>query len=379
MRMLLNPWRCRVEPVVLHLQPTPRLEAKSLAGGQGDLPQDLKPKVLPSLLLMSATAAFAAGNGPDLWEQRTRKGLVALHQIVQVGREIADGPVAVLDTIRHQRPEPETTGVVLHPTGLERSVLAVVAEHQQALALGVVNHVLRQHMDVRHVDRPHLACGLPIVAAGAAPAKGSARQATRQQPRVVLVLLDGPKLHGRRAFAAMSASRDRVRMGRPAMAAEVQGRSAGVGRRVFVVARADQVIHQDDPLAALILRQRLPVGAVGTGIPAAGCVPREAEVLEVGDKVVLSAGRAGCDGEMSSPVSFAAVHLFGGEPEPRGLQITRERYDSAADPAHEGVNDRTQQRPAVPSRGRAQRQPGEHFGLRYGPTDGLLQSLREFP
>jgi len=143
--------------------------------------------------------------------------------------------------------------------------------------------------------------------------------------------------------------------------------------------RADQVIHQDDPLAALILRQRFPVCAVGTGIPAAGCLAREAEVLEVGDEVVLTAGRAGGDREMSDPMALATVHLFGGEPEPRALRITRERYDSAADPAHEGMNDRTQQRPAVPSRGRAQRQPGEHFGLRYGPTYELLPRRREFP
>ena len=68
--MLLNPWQRRVQPVVLHLHPTPRLQAKGLAGGQGDLAQDLEPQVLAPLLLMSSTATFAAGNGPDLGEQR---------------------------------------------------------------------------------------------------------------------------------------------------------------------------------------------------------------------------------------------------------------------------------------------------------------------
>jgi hypothetical protein len=41
--------------------------------------------------------------------------------------------------------------MILHPAGLEGGILAIVAEDQQALSLGVVHHVLRQDVDIGHV------------------------------------------------------------------------------------------------------------------------------------------------------------------------------------------------------------------------------------
>ena len=197
MGVFLNPHRCGIEPIVLHLHSAPRLQAQGLARGERDFPQDLKPQVLAPLLLVPTAAALATGDLPDLRKQRAREGLVGLHEIVHVRGEVANRPMAVLDSISHQRPQAEAACVVLHPAGLKRRVLAVVAEHQQALALRVVDHVLRQHMDVSDVNRPHRSGRLAIVAAGSPPTGCPAGQATRQDARVVFPLLHGPKAHRR--------------------------------------------------------------------------------------------------------------------------------------------------------------------------------------
>ena len=127
------------------------------------------------------------------------------------------------------------------------------------------------------------------------------------------------------------------------MTTEIHARGACVGWRVFVfVAFADQVIHEDDALAALILRQHLPIGAVHAGVSAARGPPREGEILEMGDEVVLAAGRTTRDGEMSGCLVLVLVDLLSGKPQLSVCPIARERHNSPADPAHESMNHRSQ-------------------------------------
>ncbi|MBK8179278.1 MAG: hypothetical protein IPK67_10405 [Planctomycetes bacterium] len=103
-----------------------------------------------------------------------RERLVFLEQIIKVEREIADRNPSGAQSVCHQRADAEPTSMVLHPSGLERSVLPVVAEHEESRPLGVLHHVLRQHVNVGDVCCAHRACGLSV-ASPDAPARGSAR------------------------------------------------------------------------------------------------------------------------------------------------------------------------------------------------------------
>ena len=144
--------------------------------------------------------------------------------------------------------------MVLHPPGLERRVLPVVAEHEQAPALGVMDHVLGENVHVRHVDRAHGASRLAIVAVQSV-ADGAAGQTARKPAGVLLLLLHGEQLHRVAGDAASPASVHRLRVGGAAAAAEVQRRRPGVLGRSFGVIRADQAVEQNDALAALRLLQ----------------------------------------------------------------------------------------------------------------------------
>ena len=106
---------------------------------------------------------------------------------------------------------------------------------------------------------------------------------------------------------------------------------------------------EHDPAAALGFLQRLPEALSPLGLAAAGRFAGELEVFQEGDEVVLSARGAG-----QSPGSGHSC------PRPRPLRSrlrrparasapvrSRERYDRAADTAHETVHDRPQQRAAL--------------------------------
>ena len=81
------------------------------------------------------------------------------------------------------------------------------------------------------------------------------------------------------------------------------------------------------------------------------------------DEIVLAARRAGGNGQVGPGLVAVVTHLLGGEPKPRILPVGRERHDCAADSADEGVDDGSQQRPAVRPCGGSQRQPCQYLGL----------------
>ena len=78
--------------------------------------------------------------------------------------------------------------MVLHPAGLEGGVLPVVAEHQQPRPLGVVHHVLREHVHVGDIGGAHRAGRLAVVAADAAGPLAPQERQLGQHARVVLLL-----------------------------------------------------------------------------------------------------------------------------------------------------------------------------------------------
>ncbi len=79
-------------------------------------------------------------------------------------------------------------------------------------------------------------------------------------------------------------------------AAVKRGRASG-GTAPLVVARANQVIDQQDSLAAESLFQGRPPMAIRTGFPSARSTAGEFEILQEGGVVVLPASRAGGDGK----------------------------------------------------------------------------------
>ena len=265
--------------------------------------------------------------------------------------------------------------MILHPPGLKRRVLPVVAEHQQALPLRVVHHVLRQDVHVGHVDRAHRPGRLAVAAAHAA-AVGAAGEAARQAAGVLRVLAHGLQRHRAAGGAARPAARRRLRVRGAAAAAEVERRRPRVAGRLFriLVRCADQAVDQHDPLAALRLLQRRPPGAGRADSPAAGSGAGVAEVFQEREVVVLPAGRAGRYGKVRVAGAWLAALaagelVFGGQPQARPGAVVREGRHGAADAAHEAVHDGPQQRAAVRARRRAQRQPGENLGLGDRPPE----------
>ena len=81
-----------------------------------------------------------------------------------MGGEVADGEGASADVVVHEAPQAIATGVVLHPARLEGGILAVVGKHQQPPPLGMVQHVLGQHMDIGHGGGADGAGGFSVAA-----------------------------------------------------------------------------------------------------------------------------------------------------------------------------------------------------------------------
>ena len=189
-----------------------------------------------ALLPVASARALAAGDLPDLRDERPREGLVVLQQVVEPGDQIADRTRALLDALRHQRPQPEAARMILHPAGLERRVLAVVAEHEQARAFGVMHHVLGQDVHVGNRDRPHGSGRLAIPPAQAVT-RGPARQTARQGAgvRAGAALSNCMQLNGGARRAARPAPGHGTGMRRPALAAEVEGRGARVRNDFSVI------------------------------------------------------------------------------------------------------------------------------------------------
>ena len=249
-----NPRVRRAQAVVLHLHPAPRLQAVRLARGKGDLAQHLHAQVLPALLHVTDSGAVARGGLPDFRDQRPREGPVLVQSVVQAGRKVADGHRVGLQRLAHQCAEAEAACVVLHPAGLERGVLPVVAEDEKASPLGVLHHVLREHVHVGHVDGAHLAGRFPVSAAAGTATHRSARQAAREEARVVLLLPNRQQLQERSRTAACRAACLCPGVSRAAAAAEGQGRRALVGRRGVVrFVRADEPVGDQDSLSARLL------------------------------------------------------------------------------------------------------------------------------
>ena len=335
-----------------------------------------------ALLPVASARALAAGDLPDLRDERPREGLVVLQQIVEPGDQIANRTRGLLDALRHQRPQPEAARMILHPAGLERRVLAVVAEHEQARAFGVMHHVLGQDVHVGNRDRPHGSGRLAIPPAQAVT-RGPARQTARQGAgvRAGAALSNCMQLNGGARRAARPAPGHGTGMRRPALAAEVEGRGARV-RNGFsvIVARADQAIEQHHALAAVRLFQGRPPMTSGAGLAPARLLAGEDEVLEKRDVVVLPA-RGACHHRKVRMVlvEFAATGLvFRGKPQAGAVRGLRKRHYRPADAAHEPMHDRAQQRASFPARGGSERQPGKDLGFRDRSACLLLEHRRKF-
>ena len=108
--------------------------------------------------------------------------------------------------------------MVLHPAGLEGSILAVIAEHQEARTLRVVNHVLSEDMYIGDVRRAHRTCGLSISTSDPSAVR-PAGDAAGQVPRAVLLASDRVLPDHLAGRSALEALRDVARMDSSAIAA----------------------------------------------------------------------------------------------------------------------------------------------------------------
>lgn len=264
--------------------------------------------------------------------------------------------------------------MILHPSGLESGILAVVAEDQQPRPFGMMDHVLGQHVDIRHVGGAHGA-GRLAVGAAEAPAVGTARQATGQVAGVVLPLPDrveDDRLSGR---TAVEATGDTFGMGGSASTAEMERGGSLVPFEVLVIAVADDAMNRTTrlpPRASSSGTQHEPDPAAS---PPPGFRPVELEAAEEGDEVVLSAGGARGDRKVGMPVIFPTRLdlVLGCQPKPGPRVTFREADHRPADAPDEAVHHRTKQRTSFAAGGGAQGRPGQDFGFGHRAAHGPLE------
>ena len=101
--------------------------------------------------------------------------------------------------------------MILHPTGLKGCVLPIVCEDQQTLSLRMLNHVLREHMHVRHIDCPNFANRLTVATASRA-SSSAARYTTAEPTRMVLQVAYDKQTHRFAHRTAATATRELVTM-----------------------------------------------------------------------------------------------------------------------------------------------------------------------
>ena len=107
--------------------------------------------------------------------------------------------------------------------------------------------------------------------------------------------------------------------------------------------------------------------------PPPGDLPRELEVFQEGNKIMLAAGRAGSHRKMGIPFLTPGGFdfVFGGQPELRTRFILGKAYHGPADAAHKPVHHRPKERPAIAPGGSPQGEPGQD--LRF------IDGRRSFP
>jgi len=160
---------------------------------RGDLPEHLDSEERLSLPSMLLPGTLLPSNSPHLGDQHPRQVVVFIEEAVEVGREIPDGHSGLGDPVVHERPQPIPSGAILHPPCLERRVLAIVREDEEALALSPLDQALRQDVHVRGGARPDLLRGL-VVAPVSTTSDRAARKTARQASRAVFLLPHGVEL-----------------------------------------------------------------------------------------------------------------------------------------------------------------------------------------
>ncbi len=226
---------------------------------------------------------------PDLGDESAREFIIPVEKIVEEGGQVADRDRSLLDATRHERAQTVAACVVLHPTGLKRRFLPVVGKDEQALPIRCMEHVLREHVDVRHCDRTDRTGRLAIAAAPRVPGSG-ARETRGEIAGVLLILADDEDRDERSGSPAGAACRRRIGMKSPAGTAEVDRHRART--RFVIVVGADHAIDQDSTAAAHLLIQAAPDEGCIHSLSTAGLLAGEGEVLEEVHEIVLPTGLA---------------------------------------------------------------------------------------
>ena len=176
----------------------------------------------------------------------------------------------------------------MHPAGLEGGVLPVVGKHQQAPALGAVDHALGQHMHIGHRGGAHRAGRLAVVAAKPAATR-AARHTARQLARVLGALLHKvQRLQSLVAAAAQAVGQVAV-VHCAAVAAGIQRLGT---HRVVLGVGAHLVVQRQGAHAAQVDLSAAPDPALALGAAATRLGAGEVEVFQPMLKVVLAAGGA---------------------------------------------------------------------------------------
>jgi len=138
----------RGEVFVVDVEATPRFQTDALPNSKGEFPQDLDAEKLFAFGIVLNPFGFFAVGSPDFGQEGTADVVVLIEKGIEMGGEIPDGEGSLANLFVHEAAETEATGMILHPSGLEGGILAVVGKDQQAFALGVVEHTLGQHMHI---------------------------------------------------------------------------------------------------------------------------------------------------------------------------------------------------------------------------------------
>ena len=89
---------------------------------------------------------------PHFGQQRPRQVFISGHLLVEARDNIPRNHWSGPHHFGHPCAETEAPGVIPHPSRLECGILPIVGKHKQTLAFGMMDHVLRKNMHIRHVD-----------------------------------------------------------------------------------------------------------------------------------------------------------------------------------------------------------------------------------
>src|SRR5258708_6575327 len=130
-----------------HTGLAPCLQAIALFKAGTPLAHEQNVQVVAELSIHFVTKRLISTPGENLWGQDTRKGAISPETRHQIFTHIGNrtGILTLAQKIVDQVTQAVAASMILHPSSLKRSILAIISEYNQLLLRAVqgIDHILR--------------------------------------------------------------------------------------------------------------------------------------------------------------------------------------------------------------------------------------------